>query len=503
MKSFFATGLFREILPDLTWIKQVNFRQEFFSGAVGAILVIPQAITFAYLAGLAPEYGFYCAVFVGFFASFFGTSPMVGGPNTAVSILLGLAVLPFAGRGSPLYVDYVLLLSLMVGVIQMVVWLLRGANFFRYFSPAAIAGISMGVGILTITSSLEGIFGLSALTTRFFFEKFYILSVSWRDLVNPYAAVIGGVTILSGLLLKYSWPRSYILLALLTGSLIGVLIEGWFGPIVTQVELLGRLPFQLLPLRWPHFTLEYWLVTIEMLPHAFAIAMLGLAQSMVIVRDLKSHILSDIDPHKEVFAQALANMLSPFFSTFAGSGSFNRTSVALELGASTPLSGIVAATGVMLIAWVLGPLLPYLPMPAIAGILAIVGVGMIKVKEIRRLLRNRIDGSVYLITLFTVLLLGLQTGIVIAVLLSIVFFIIGASKVALVITHHDRRETITVRGNLFYASLDELSRHLRAHPQANTLLDLSRVPYCDTAAREMLEKIRLQRQANGGILEVK
>ena len=91
----------------------------------------------------------------GLFASLFGNSPMVGGPNTAVAMMIGLTVLHFAGRGSPLYVDFVLALSLMVGLIQLVIWLLRGAEVFRYFSPAAITGIKAGVGVwLPVSSSM-------------------------------------------------------------------------------------------------------------------------------------------------------------------------------------------------------------------------------------------------------------------------------------------------------------------------------------------------------------
>ena len=86
-------SLLREVLPDFSWWHTVDTRREAVAGITGALLVIPQAITFAYLAGLAPEHGLYCAVFVGFLASLFGNSPMVGGPNTAVSILLGLTVL--------------------------------------------------------------------------------------------------------------------------------------------------------------------------------------------------------------------------------------------------------------------------------------------------------------------------------------------------------------------------------------------------------------------------
>jgi len=122
-----AQRLRHEALPDLSWWRLANLRRDALPGFAGALLVIPQAITFAYLAGVPPEYGLYCAIFVGLTSSLFGSSPMLGGPNTAVSILIGMTVLPFAGRGSPLYVEYVLVLSFLVGLLQLAFWLARGA----------------------------------------------------------------------------------------------------------------------------------------------------------------------------------------------------------------------------------------------------------------------------------------------------------------------------------------------------------------------------------------
>jgi sulfate permease, SulP family len=97
-----------------------------FAAFIAAVLVIPQGITFAYLAELPPEYGIKSSIFVTLFSSMFGSSPMLGGPNTAVAILIGLSVAQFAGWGSPLFVDYVLLLCLMVGLLQLGIWLARG-----------------------------------------------------------------------------------------------------------------------------------------------------------------------------------------------------------------------------------------------------------------------------------------------------------------------------------------------------------------------------------------
>ena len=494
-------SLLREALPDFSWGRSVDTRREVVAGLTGALLVIPQAITFAYLAGVAPEYGLYCAVFVGFLASLFGNSPMMGGPNTAVAILLGVTVLPFAGRGSPLYTEFVLTLSLMVGLIQLCIWLLRGAAMFRYFSPAAIAGIKVGVGVLLITSAVEGALGLSPLSVNFFYEKIYVALASWQDLVNPYAATISGITIAAGLLLRRRWPRSYIIGAVLIGSLAGGMIYALLGPVQSQLELLGHVTMQALPLNVPRLGPQHWLFMEQVVPNAIAIAVLGLAQSLVITRDLKTPVAGNLNLHKEVFAQGVSNALSPFFSAFAGSGSFNRTGVAVEMGARTPLAGMIAACAVVLIAWALGPVLVFLPMPVIAGVMALVGVGMIQSNEIRHLL-NRVEGAVLLITLLTVIFLGLDVGILVAVVASLGFFVASVSKVNLAISHEGDEERIAVTGNLFYASLDRLAEHLRSDLTARTVLDLSRVPYCDAAAQDMIKKIQAERARKGGRLGI-
>jgi SulP family sulfate permease len=495
-------SLLREALPDFSWWSGANKRREAASGIAGAALVIPQAITFAYVVGLGPEYGLYCAAFVALVSSLFGNSAMVGGPNTALSILLSIAIMPHAGRGSPLYTEYVLLLSLMVGVVQIGLWALRGATLFRYLSPAAIGGIKIGVGVLLITSALEGTLGVSGLAMQFFYEKFYVVVASWDELVNPYAATISVVTVVSALLLKHRLPRAYIIVAVGLGALVGWVIDGVVGPVRSQVELLGRVVFDPLPFRLPHVTTEHLSVLEELIPNAVAIAVLGLAQSLVIARDLKTRMSPSVDLHKEVFAQGISNVLGPFLSCFAGSGSFNRTSVAIEMGARTPLSGIVAAIAVVAIAWGLGPLLTHLPMPAIAAVLLLVGAGMIQWKEIRLFARSRVDATVCGITVFTVCFVGLEAGILVAIVASVVFFVASASRVALDISRDGDTEHIAVRGNLFYASIDGLVGHLRANPAMRTTLDLSAVPYCDSAALAMIDMIERERDQHGGRLEV-
>ena len=280
----------------------------------------------------------------------------------------------------------------------------------------------------------------------------------------------------------------------------GLAICAFAGPVNSQMELLGHVTFDAVLFSAPHLGPQHWLFLEQVFPNAVAIAILGLAQSLVIARDLKANVSGDIDLHKEVFAQGISNFLSPFFSTFAGSGSFNRTSVAVEMGARTPLSGMIAALAVVFIAYALGPFLTALPMPAIAGVLALVGVGMIQGE--RRSFERNVDGTVFVVTLLSVLFLGLEAGIFVAIAASIGFFVARASKVNFAVTREGNRERIVVDGNLFYASVDQLAKHLRNNPKAETVLDLSRVPYCDATAKEMIRKAQAERAIHGGQIEL-
>jgi len=140
-------------------------------------------------------------------------------------------------------------------------------------------------------------------------------------------------------------------------------------------------------------------------------------------------------------------------------------------------------------------------MPVIAGGMALVGVGIIQSNGIRHLL-NRVEGAVFLITLLSVMFMGLEVGIFVAVVASVGFFVASVSEVNLAISREGNEERIAVSGNLFYASLDPLAKHLKSEPSARTVLDLSRVPYCDAAARDMIKKIQTERARNGGRLGI-
>ncbi|GAB5500089.1 MAG: SulP family inorganic anion transporter [Pseudohongiellaceae bacterium] len=472
--------LVNEAIPAFSWRRRLdNWRTEIFAGFVGAILVIPQGITFAYLAGLQPEYGLYCAIFVTLFTSLLGTSSMMSGPNTAVAILIGAAVLPLAGRGSPVYIDFVFLLCMMVGVIQLLFWLLRGAKIFQYLSPAAISGISAGAGFLIIMASLDSILDLSTFQTTFFYEKLFVIVSDARDLINPYSLSIGLTTIFAGYFARRFSPRYFLIIAVCAGYLCGLLVAFIWPQPVTELEYLGRMPLRWIPFSIPTVNIEYLMTSIKLIPYAVTIAFIGLAQSLVIVRELKMETDQEIDLDKEVYAQGMANFLAPFFSAFAGSGSFNRTRANRSLGARTPLSGLAAAGFVLVLITFLGPILTYMPMAAMAGTLFIVGADMIKWGDIRHYAQVRSELVIYLCTLISIVFFGLASGIVIAVLLSVSVFLLHISQLEIKEEKRDDDRLIKVKGALFYASVANLTEIFQRHVGENLTVDLNYATHID------------------------
>lgn len=477
------TSLLQEATPSFTWTKTPEiWRTECFAGLVGGILVIPQGITFAYLAGLPPEYGLYCAIFVTLMTSLFGSSSMMSGPNTAVSIMIGAAVLPLAGSGSPVYIDYVMLLSMMVGIIQLFFWLLRGSTIFQFISPAAITAISTGVGFLIVVASLDAMLGMSDLRTTFFFEKIYVIVTSGSDTINQYAMAVGIVTIVLGFTVKRYSPRYYIIFAVIGGYLFGLLVSfAWPQP-VTEMDYLGHIRLDWLPLQLPTVNREYLISGISLIPAAFAIAFIGLAQSLVIVNELKIETNQDISLNKEVFAQGMANFLAPFFTAFIGSGSFNRTRVNQGLNASSSLSGIAATFFVLLFIFFLEPVLSYMPMAVMSGTLFIVGIDMIKWQEIKRYQKVKTELAIYIITFLAVIFLGLTQGVLAAVFFSVILFLFKIINLDIKVTATPQGMVLNIRGALFYASVGQLAEQFKRHPDTDIIVDLEYTPYIDLAA---------------------
>lgn len=476
-------NLLREMIPDLSWVGAArgNIKAEVVSALTSAFLVIPQAIMFAYLIGLSPDYGIYSAIIVTLLASLFGYSPMQGGPNTAVAILIGLAVIPYAGPGSPLFIEYVLIISVMVGIIQMLFWITGGSKLFDYFSPPAISAIIAGVGFILIISSIDSFVGLERLNSFLFYEKFIYLYSDAGNLINYKSASIAMITVISGFVLKKYVGNLWMVLAIVFGSIYGIILIDIYPQLESEIDKLGYISSDI-HFKVPNFTNDHYIVAQNLIYDALMIAFVGVAQTLIITKSLSLKLNFTYDKNKEVFAQGISNIAAGFFNTFAGAGSFNRTNLAVTLGSRTPLAGILSAFILILLIYLMSSIFAHIPMPVLAGVLILSGINMMSIKEVGEYINEKEDFFVFIIIFLFIILFGLKLGILMSLVISATLYISKTSKVDYKKSTFGDRMILAIRGNVFYGNTDQFRDLILSLGSDDVLIDLEGVGFIDFAA---------------------
>ncbi len=405
----------------LNWWPMVNkstLKADAFAGLTNAVVVLPQGVAFAMIAGLPPIYGLYTAMVIPVIAALFGSSlHLISGPTTAISIVIFSAISQYAEPESAHYIELVLVVTFLAGIIQLIMGLARFGSLVNFVSHAVIIGFTSGAAILIATSQLPHALGLELSRGMAFHEKWVFL-ISNISEMNLYVVAISSSTLFSAILLKYLLPKSpYLIISMIVGSIVNVLISGENH----GVEMLGKLNASLPNLSLPKLSFK----NIELLtPNAFAIALLGLIEAVAIARSIALKSGQKIDGNQEFIGQGLSNIVGSFFSSYAGSGSFTRSGLNYQSGARTPLSAIFAALSLMLILFFVAPLTAYLPIPAIGGIILLVAFNLIDFKEIKEVAHlSKSEFSVLAVTFLATLFFHLEFAIYVGVFLSFVFYL--------------------------------------------------------------------------------
>lgn len=407
--------------PFLAWFRLINrntLKADLIAGLTGAVIVLPQGVAFATIAGLPPEYGLYTAMVTPIIAALFGSSfHLVSGPTTAISIVVFSAISNYAIPGSPEFISLALTLTFLAGVYQLAFGIARLGSIVNFVSHTVVIGFTAGAAILIATSQLKSISGIEITKDESFLSS-WIHFFTDIDQSNGYLIVIAAVTLVVSLLFKKLAPRSpYLLFGMLAGSLLAIVMHNPDASIV----FVGEIPAHLPPLSKPDFSLG----TIRTLaPEAFAVALLGLIEAVSISRAVATKSNQRINSNQEFIGQGMSNMVGSFFSCYAGSGSFTRSGINYSAGAKTPLSAIIAALALIIIVLLIAPLTRYLPIAAMGGIILLVAYNLIDFKHIWQILRfSKSEASILLTTFFATLFLDLEFAIYLGVLLSLVLFL--------------------------------------------------------------------------------
>lgn len=413
------------IFPFLLWFKLVNkqtIKDDFFAGLTGAVIVLPQGVAFATIAGLPPEYGLYTAMVTPIIAALFGSSfHLVSGPTTAISIVVFSAISSHAEPGTAEFVSLAITMTFLAGVYQLAFGLARLGVLVNFVSHTVVIGFTAGAAILIATSQLKHVTGIFVPKGESFLHTWVDLYVG-IDQFSIALFMIALATLLTALISKKVFPKlPNLLIGMVVGSLLAFLLKDY----APEIKLVGEIPAHLPPLSMPDFSLE----AIKMLaPQAFAVALLGLIEAVSISRAVATKSGQRIDPNQEFVGQGMSNMFGSFFSSYAGSGSFTRSGINYSAGAKTPLSAIFAAIFLALIVLLIAPLTAYLPIAAMGGVILLVAYNLIDFHHIKQTLSfSKSESAILLTTFFATLFLELEFAIYLGVLLSLILFLAKTS----------------------------------------------------------------------------
>ena len=416
------TPLALKLFPFLTWrnrVTRATLRVDLIAGFVGALVVLPQAVAFATLAGMPPEYGLYCAMLPVVVAALWGSSwHQMSGPTNTISLAIFAMMAPLASPGSPTYIKLVLTLALLVGLMQLAMGLARLGTLVNFISHTVVVGFTAGAGLLIMAAQIRNFFGVPIPAGSGFFATLRE-AATHAGAADPWILATAAVTLAAALVARRVLPRiPYMIVAMIVGSLFAY---GLAASDQASIPTIGTLPREFPPLSLPSFDPAVWR---SLAPAALALTALALAQAVSVARAVAVRSGQRIDGSQEFIGQGLSNIVGAFASGYPSSGSFNRVWLNFEAGAATPLAAVFSAAFLLAVVLAVAPLGAHLPLAVMAALLIVVAWGLIDVAEMRRIVRTgRGETLVLAVTFLSTLFLQLEFAIFLGVLTSLFFYL--------------------------------------------------------------------------------
>ncbi|WP_420993798.1 SulP family inorganic anion transporter [Cupriavidus sp. 30B13] len=520
-------ALLARLLP--AWRRRVSaasLRADLVAGLLGAVLVLPQGVAFATLAGLPPQYGIYAAVIPCIVAALFGSSwHVMSGPTNANSLALFAMLSPVAFAGSPAYINLALAVTIMVGVLQLAVGTLRLGSLANFISPSVLLGFTCGAATLIGLYALKDLFGLAVPTGTSAFGVVRFL-LDNAGTINWSAFTVAVVTLAVTLAVKRVWRRlPFMLLGLLAGYGVALLLNApdWSRG-ARHVDVVGPIPSAIPPFHLPDIS---WQAIPDLLGIAAALTIVALGQSISIAKAVALRSGQHIDANREFIGQGLSNIAGGLFSAYISCGSLNRSMPNYEAGARTPLAGVFSALLLVALVTASAPLLAQIPLAAISAML-LVAWGLFDFGRLRRIASlSRAEFAIAISTFAATLAIRLEMAVLLGTILSLVAYLYRTSRPAvrsLVPDADDPERRFTpldelrrpqpecpqlkllrMEGAIYFGAVqyvtDRLHHARTAHAGQTHLLAMTKsMNFIDLAGAEMWESELTERRAAGGDL---
>ncbi len=424
----------QRLWPWLAEVTPATLRADAQAGLLGALLVLPQGIAFAALAGLPPAMGLVAAALPCAVAALGGSSRHVmSGPSNATALALGAMLVPLVAGDASLLVPLALALTLLVGLMQTGLAVARLGALANFISPSVMLGFTTGAAALIAWYALAGMMGATGRTTP---------PQAWQHGLSAAALGVGGVTLAAAAAGRRWWRRGpYLLVALALG-----VVVGWA---LTRYPLAGDTPLRVgsPPSAWPQWRWP-WADAARLVPlgspllqAALALAIVALGQAMALAKMLAARSGDALDANRECLGQGLANLASACTGGLVICGSLNRSMPNLEAGARTPLAAVTSAFFLVALVAVAGPVLAWIPLAGVGALLLVVAWSLFDVPAWRNLWRDeRSEFAIATVTALATLLVRLEIAVLAGVLLSLVVYLYRSARPALRTMGFDRQD---------------------------------------------------------------
>jgi len=400
-----------------------TLRQDALAGLTVGVMLIPQGMAYAVIAGVPPIYGLYAGLVPPLIYPLFGSSRQLAlGPVAIDMLIVSAGVGALAQAGTEQYVALAVLLTALVGVLQMAMGAMKLGFVANLLSRPVIAGLTAAAAVIIGASQLGNLLGLELGRSQ------YVHVLVWdaaQHAADTHLLTLGiGLGCIGVLLgLPHLAPRVPGALVVVVAGALG----GWyFGLDERGVEVVGAIP-KGLP------GLDVWTTSLSelnaLLPAAVTLALVQFMKDISLGRLFATRHGYTIDANRELIGVGAGNLFGSLFQSIPASGSFSRSAVNDQVGARTPLANVFTAVIIALTLLFLTPLFYYLPMPALAAIIIVAGISLIDVRELRNLFKaRRRDGYIALFTAACILFIGLQEGILLGIGASVVAVLFRISR---------------------------------------------------------------------------
>ena len=417
----------QRLIPILEWLPNYTrsrFKGDFIAGITVAIILIPQGIAYALIAGLPPIYGLYCALVPQLVYAIFGSSRQVSiGPVAMDSLIVATGVSTLALAGSNSYIAIAILLAFMVGGIQFLLGVFRLGFVVNFLSKPVISGFTSAVALTIGINQFRNLFGVDFIQSD---QIQYVLEDIWFTITdfNSHTTIIGLISVAVIITLRKinkKIPNALIVVVS------GILTIRYFGNDFVDVAIVKDIPSGLPSFSFPELDISQ---IKELLPIALTLVMVGYLETISIGKSLEAKQDEyKIRPNQELMALGLSNMIGSWFKAYPSTSSFSRSAINQESGATTGMASLVSVFMVLITLLFLTPLFYHLPKTVLAAIIIVAVFGLVNIKEAIFLWKaNNLDFWSLIVTFFSTLLFGIEYGIMIGVGLSLIILIFRTSR---------------------------------------------------------------------------